>query len=157
MGFIKFAPWLRCAALFHLMHGRWMMLRGARDVDLSAAEEAADSAAAFEEKALYHGLKEAAIEGLVSQAVHPEVKLQARHGANIQAAIASAMRMMQTDSTVCGPYALVKCRKRCRKKWIKCSAISTLHNALLKLDGLKRLFILLTMTGFLGFHSRRRY
>ncbi len=110
-------------------------LRGARDVDLSAAEAAADCAAAFEEKALYHGLKDAAIEGFANQSVHPEVKLQAGHGANIQAAIASALRMMQSDSTVCGPYALVA-GKALQEEMDKMLGNHTLHNALLKLDGL---------------------
>ena len=110
-------------------------LRGARDVDLSAVEEAADRAADFEEKALYHGLKDAAIEGLAAQCAHPEVKLQAGHGGNIQASVASALRMMQTDSAVCGPYTLVA-GKPLQEEMDKMLGNHTLHHALLKLDGL---------------------
>lgn len=114
------------------------VLRGARDVDLSAVEEAADGAAAFEEKILYHGLKDAAIEGLAAQCAHSEVKLQAGHGAHIQAAIASAMRMVQTDSAICGPYALVA-GKPLQEEMDKMLGNHTLHRALLKLDGLEEI------------------
>lgn len=113
-------------------------LRGARDVDLSPVEDAADRAAAFEEKALYNGLKDAAIEGLATRCYQPAVKLQTGQGASIQASIASAMRIMRAGGAICGPYALVA-GKPLQEELDKMLGNHPLRHALLRLEGLEEI------------------
>ncbi|MCX7828955.1 MAG: bacteriocin family protein [Thermanaerothrix sp.] len=78
--------------------------RGAKDVDLSSLEEAARKIAAFEEKAVYHGMDDGCIEGLIKGAAH-SMELSVSKSKDMIMGVAKAVRSMET--VVEGPFALV--------------------------------------------------
>jgi uncharacterized linocin/CFP29 family protein len=78
--------------------------RGAKDVDLSSLEEAARKIAAFEERAIYHGLEDGCIEGLFKGAAS-SMDLNLSKSKDMIAGVAKAVRSMET--LVKGPFALV--------------------------------------------------
>lgn len=78
--------------------------RGAEDVELDNLSEAAERIASFEEKAIYYGLKEAGIEGLLA-ANKNKLKLPA-DPKNWLAALTEGVLQMKGNS-IEGPYSLV--------------------------------------------------
>ncbi|SCZ09196.1 family 1 encapsulin nanocompartment shell protein [Alkaliphilus peptidifermentans] len=86
---------------------RWEMdniIRGAKDADLTALEEAAEKIAIFEENAIYNGYKAGNIDGLLELAGH---KLELGNDANaIMSALSKGILKLQHAYTE-GPYTLV--------------------------------------------------
>lgn len=81
------------------------LTRGAADPDLSPVVEAAKTVAAFEENALYKGLKAAGVEGLIEKSPHGA--LSAGAGVEeIPAVVGKAIEVLQLRG-IGGPYALV--------------------------------------------------
>jgi uncharacterized linocin/CFP29 family protein len=80
-------------------------VRGAEDIDLSAMEASAREIAAFEENAVYYGLKPAAIEGLKDQSAHAALK-KGDSASSLLAAVVSGLTEL-SRSGVEGPYSLV--------------------------------------------------
>ena len=78
--------------------------RGAVDVDLSSLEDAARKMAEFEERAIYHGLDEGCIEGLVKGAGYT-AELSVSKSKDMIMGIAKGVRTM--GASVEGPFALV--------------------------------------------------
>jgi uncharacterized linocin/CFP29 family protein len=79
--------------------------RGASDPDLGALEKAASQAAVFEEKAVYHGFKQAGIEGILSSSTHKPLQL-AKNAEGYPAAIEHAMVTIEKEG-IGGPFDLV--------------------------------------------------
>lgn len=79
--------------------------RGARDVDLDAAEDAARAIADFEDRAVFNGFAAAAITGLTELRAHAPATL-ALEVDPFAGAIATALLTLR-DRAVGGPYALV--------------------------------------------------
>lgn len=80
-------------------------VRGARDIDLSALEDAARKIAAFEEEAVYYGFKPGGINGLKSAAGHKPLPC-AREDDALMEAVSRGMTGL-VDAGIDGPYALV--------------------------------------------------
>ena len=81
------------------------LIRGAKDVDLSPLEEAAEKTARFEEQAVYYGFKEGKIKGLTQVAEHKSIPLP-EDAKNTLAAFSKGVRLLE-DSSVQGPYTLI--------------------------------------------------
>ena len=79
--------------------------RGAADVDLGAAEDAARTIARFEDEAIFTGFAKGGITGLMQQDEHDPVPLVLEPGPFLEA-VARALLTMK-DAAVEGPYALV--------------------------------------------------
>lgn len=79
--------------------------RGAQAVDLEPVNAAASSAAQFEERAIYSGLAEAAIEGICQRPRHPTLELPSDAQAIPDSVTMAQIRL--TDAGVEGPYLLV--------------------------------------------------
>lgn len=79
--------------------------RGALEVDLEPARQAARRFAAFEEKLVYLGLEPAQVHGIVPRTLHQTVAL-GEEPSDYISAIAQAMQVL-VASGVGGPYALV--------------------------------------------------
>lgn len=79
--------------------------RGALEVDLEPAREAAVRLATFEERFVYEGLEPAQVRGILSQTPHPPVEL----GSDPSSYVSAVARGMQhlVAAGVSGPYALV--------------------------------------------------
>lgn len=87
---------------------RWEMdniLRGARDANLDALEEAMEKMALFEENAVFNSYKKGGIKGLVESADHKPVAF-GESGSDIMAALSKAVLMMK-ESYQEAPYTLV--------------------------------------------------
>ncbi len=87
---------------------RWELdnlTRGAADADIDAAVDIAAKAAEIEDGAVFNGLKEAGITGLVGAAETKAVTLPA-DAEKYPATVSQAVRTMQ-DARIGGPYALV--------------------------------------------------
>lgn len=80
------------------------LARGAEDAEIDSVRKAAHRAAQFEEHAIYRGLEQAGIEGLISASEHEPMRLgdAAAMPENIAAAV-----MRLSDAGVEGPYCLV--------------------------------------------------
>ena len=79
--------------------------RGAADPDLEPLEEAAKEVALFEENAIYNGLKDAGIEGILPTASQKAIKLPAK-AEDYPRAVAQGIDALQADG-IGGPYALM--------------------------------------------------
>lgn len=87
---------------------RWEMdniLRGARNADLDALEDAMKKMALFEENAVYNSFKKGGIKGLIESAEHKPVAF-GESGSDIMAALSKAVIVMK-ESYQEGPFALV--------------------------------------------------
>jgi uncharacterized linocin/CFP29 family protein len=80
--------------------------RGARDIDLAALIASAGEIAAFEEKAVYYGLKPAAIEGLKARSAHDPLK-KGDSASSFLSAVISGLETLRKNG-VEGPYSLVQ-------------------------------------------------
>lgn len=106
MGVYKVKPLAEARIDFEL--DRWELdnfIRGAKDIDFTALEEAAKKMALFEENAIFHGLEAAGIEGIFNSAVSATVALTDDED-EILEAISKAAVMLQ-DAYVQKPYTLV--------------------------------------------------
>ncbi len=81
------------------------VVRGAKDIDLSNLEEAARKIALFEEKVVYHGMREANIKGLKS-CVGEACQAMGSRPEELLEAIAEGVAIF-TERSIEGPYALV--------------------------------------------------
>jgi uncharacterized linocin/CFP29 family protein len=79
--------------------------RGAGNPDFAPLEEAAKEMALFEERAVYKGLKDGQVEGIIPAASQKAVKLPANVN-DYAKAVAQGIEAMQADA-IGGPYALV--------------------------------------------------
>lgn len=79
--------------------------RGARDIDLTTLIASAGEIAAFEEKAVYYGLKSAAIEGLKERSAHASLK-KGEDAPSLLSAVVNGLGTLR-GSGVEGPYSLV--------------------------------------------------
>jgi len=79
--------------------------RGAQDIDLAPLIASAAEIAAFEEKAVYYGLKPAAIEGLKERGAHAPLK-KGDSASSLMSAVVSGLETLR-QSGVEGPYSLV--------------------------------------------------
>lgn len=79
--------------------------RGAKDIDFSPLEEAAQRIAWFEDNAIYRGFAEGNIAGILSQSQHDPVPLPGR-GEEYPAAVAKCVEALRLAG-IPGPYALV--------------------------------------------------
>lgn len=86
--------------------------RGARDLDLEAAEQAAIRIAEFEDSAVFNGFPGGGIEGILAATPHEAVPLPAEP-AKLLDAVAKGLIMLR-DAGIAGPYALVVGRKAFR-------------------------------------------
>jgi uncharacterized linocin/CFP29 family protein len=80
-------------------------LRGSKDPDLHAVEEAAAKAAVFEEKAVYAGFKEGGIEGIVPSSPHRPITITRKAG-DYQGALERAVVAVEKQG-IGGPFDLV--------------------------------------------------
>jgi uncharacterized linocin/CFP29 family protein len=81
------------------------VVRGAKDVDLSSLEQAAKNIALFEEKVIYHGLKDANIQGLQICA-DKDCPSVGKTPEELLEAIADGITLF-TERSVEGPYSFV--------------------------------------------------
>lgn len=79
--------------------------RGAKDADLEPLEDAARRASLFEESAIYYGLKNAGIEGMLPAVENDPIALPAA-AADYASAVADGLHRFH-DGGIPGPYALV--------------------------------------------------
>ena len=79
--------------------------RGARNPDLRALVQAAQRAALFEERALYHGFAGAGIQGILEAPAHAPIPLPGERGKLTEAVELGLIALQQ--AAVGGPYALV--------------------------------------------------
>ena len=79
--------------------------RGARNPDLKALGEAARKAAAFEERAIYHGFPGGNMQGMLEASPHPPVALHADPD-RLTESVESALLAIQ-EAEIGGPFALV--------------------------------------------------
>jgi len=79
--------------------------RGAKNPDLDQLEKAAEAAAAFEEKAVYHGFKRGEIEGIVSSSPHKAIPMS-KKASDYQAVVERAVVAIEKEG-IGGPYDLV--------------------------------------------------
>ena len=79
--------------------------RGAKNPDLAALITAARKMASFEEKALYHGMPEAGIQGLAEVSTHKPIELTKDVNRFAEAVEAAVLAIEK--SGIGGPYALV--------------------------------------------------
>lgn len=79
--------------------------RGALDVDLAPAHDAARRLAEFEDKLVYEGMPSSGVQGIIQSIPHDSIPL----GSDAAAYVSSVARAMQTlvAAGVRGPYALV--------------------------------------------------
>lgn len=82
------------------------IVRGARDADLDALEEAAREMALFEEQAVYRGFEPAGIEGLESVARKQEVAFSAEDSGSFIEALQQGLLQLE-EAGIGGPYVLV--------------------------------------------------
>lgn len=80
-------------------------VRGAEDIDLENLEKAAAKIAEFEERAIYYGLKEANIKGLMNESEYESLKYPTE-AKDILPMVSQGINMFE-DAGVEGPYALV--------------------------------------------------
>lgn len=78
--------------------------RGAEDVELDNLMKAVEKIAAFEERAIYYGLKDAGIDGIIATAEH-SVKLPKEPVKWLNSITEGVLKMK--DSAIDGPYSLV--------------------------------------------------
>ncbi|MFO8234235.1 MAG: family 1 encapsulin nanocompartment shell protein [Bacteroidales bacterium] len=105
-GINKFLPLLEARKSFNM--NIWELdnaVRGAEDIDLGPMENAAKEIAEFEEKVIYHGLKDAHIVGLKNSSDHDKMNFP-EEGKDILRTVTSAIRQMNKASLE-GPYSLV--------------------------------------------------
>jgi uncharacterized linocin/CFP29 family protein len=105
-GIYKVQPLVEARIPFVL--SRWELdnlVRGARDIDLEPVVEAAKKIAAFEEKAIYEGLAEAGIVGLLQSAATKPAAMPA----DAEKFLTQLANSVQTfkDNGIVGPYSLV--------------------------------------------------
>lgn len=81
------------------------IVRGAKDADLHALEEAARKLARFEEKAIYYGLAEAGIQGLKDKSDYDAMPLKNESG-DILDKVTQGLATFKAHSME-GPYAMV--------------------------------------------------
>lgn len=79
--------------------------RGAEDIDLAPLVASAGEIAAFEENAVYYGLKPAAIEGLKERSAHEPLK-RGDSASSLLAAVITGLGKLR-QAAVEGPYSLV--------------------------------------------------
>ena len=91
-------------------------VRGAEDIDLDNLEEAAARIAEFEEKAIYNGLKEANIKGLMNESDYDNIKCPA-DAKDILPVVSEGINKF-VDAGIEGPYGLVVSPK----KWMEISS-----------------------------------
>lgn len=106
MGLYKVKPLAEIRIDFEL--DRWELdnfIRGAKDIDFTELEEAAEKVALFEENAIFNGLEAAGIEGMVNAAAGNAVEFSGSEE-GIMEAISKAIVMMQ-DCYAEKPYTLV--------------------------------------------------
>ena len=99
-------PLIEVRKLFDL--DRWELdniSRGAKDIDLEPAENAAKQVAGFEESVIYQGLKNAGVYGLEEKSLYSPVQLPPKAD-NILRVIGEQINRMQR-SAVEGPYSLI--------------------------------------------------
>lgn len=81
--------------------------RGCADPDLTAVEEAAKAAAAFEDKIVYKGLKKAGVLGMADVAENKPVELKKADPEAFMRAILDETTRLNTVESIGGPFALV--------------------------------------------------
>jgi len=81
------------------------LARGAKDVDLGPAEQAARDLASFEDGAVFNGFEAGGIEGLTNLDDHDPIKLDLQIDA-FAGAVGSAVLTLK-DQAIAGPYTLV--------------------------------------------------
>ena len=79
-------------------------VRGAKDIELDAVVKASKKLAEFEETAIYHGFKDAKIDGLIHSAGYDDVTFKISQ-ANFIAAVANVVNNM-IQNGINGPYKL---------------------------------------------------
>jgi uncharacterized linocin/CFP29 family protein len=105
-GIHQVQPLLEARVSFEL--GIWDLdniVRGARDVDLGPAEDAARRLAAFEDRALFLGLPPAQIRGMLESSSHKALNLDPTAD-GLLACVSEAMVLMR-EAGVAGPFAFV--------------------------------------------------
>ncbi|MDR1915426.1 MAG: bacteriocin family protein [Synergistaceae bacterium] len=85
--------------------------RGSSDPDLTPVERAARTAAAFEDKVVFHGFEHASIKGLACECVNAAAELPTDDDDAFILAITDAINKMKTEDSITGPYALVGGKK----------------------------------------------
>jgi uncharacterized linocin/CFP29 family protein len=79
--------------------------RGAKNPDLDALEKASEAAAAFEEKAVYHGFTQAGVEGIMPSSPHKPIPMT-RKASDYQAVVERAVVAIEKHG-IGGPFDLV--------------------------------------------------
>jgi uncharacterized linocin/CFP29 family protein len=105
-GVHRVQPLVEARAVFEL--GLWELdnlARGAKDVDLGPAEQAARDLASFEDGAIFNGFEAGGITGLTQLDEHEPIKLDLQIDA-FAGAVGSAVLALR-DQAIAGPYTLV--------------------------------------------------
>ncbi|MDM7917444.1 MAG: family 1 encapsulin nanocompartment shell protein [Candidatus Eisenbacteria bacterium] len=79
--------------------------RGAADVDLTAAIDAAKRIADFEDGAIFNGFEKAKIQGLLHASPHPAIAVRPDSGSLLEGVSKALLALL--DAAVQGPYVLV--------------------------------------------------
>lgn len=105
--------------------GRWELdniERGAKDINYDALDTAVKQAAYFEEKAVFHGLPDAKIEGLLNSTSHEKIEF-GTNSEEVLKNIAKAVLMLE-DSYAEKPYSLIMGEQ----KWIQINSYRDDYN-----------------------------
>ncbi len=104
--------------------------RGAKTVDLTSLDEAANKLSRFEEETIYQGLDQASITGLLNSSAHDRLKYP-DDVEDLPKVISEAMTLL-SNSSVEGPYSLVVNKQ----KWQEISGVHRGYPLKLQLESL---------------------